>query len=311
MTEQTGLPVRKWYFAINEAGGSNYASRLVKAAVLSAKATTTLQPICLFHGRETALIGWLKAQGVATVAHTPSFVEYLSAGYGAELPKYIGHWLRVDIPDIEQEDELVLYTDIDVVFRSNPVFTFPRPRYFAAAAEHERTNFSYFNSGVMVMNLPGLRAVRPAFLQSIRNRMSALSYPPHDQGSFNAFFHGAWDRLPEIFNWKPYWGENGEAVIVHFHGTKPEHATAILDGRDPKPGSSWTKIVDRDRAAYRFYCTLWSQVLGSDGHQARTKKRLRPRTEHATIVSSREARRAARSARTGRVPRGAHTRPKD
>ena len=28
--------------------------------------------------------------------------------------------------------------------------------------------------------------------------------------------------LPPRFNWKPYWGMDKDAVIVHFHGPKPE-----------------------------------------------------------------------------------------
>ena len=46
---------------------------------------------------------------------------------------------------------------------------------------------------------------------------------PGDQGAYNEFYSGKFvvHRWP-LFNWKPYWGFNARAKLVHFHGPKPD-----------------------------------------------------------------------------------------
>ena len=42
-----------------------------------------------------------------------------------------------------------------------------------------------------------------------------------DQGYLNDVCWDDFEVLPLEYNWKPYWGTNDNAIIVHFHGLKP------------------------------------------------------------------------------------------
>ena len=42
------------------------------------------------------------------------------------------------------------------------------------------------------------------------------------------------DLLPDELNWKPYWGLNSNAEIVHFHGPKPSLVLEFLTKSDVK-----------------------------------------------------------------------------
>ena len=58
------------------------------------------------------------------------------------------------------------------------------------------------------------------------------------------FFRDRMNFLPDIYNWKPYWGINDAALVIHFHSVKPFHtAEFIVDhwkewwcARDVSPG---------------------------------------------------------------------------
>lgn len=251
-------PIRKLYLSINDVGIEKRGTRhLLYTAVGSCLAKTDLEVNLLYVGRKNEFTAHLEAKSVKVHYHDPAFAEVLRKGYKDEYEIFKGHWLRVDIPLIEKEDDFVLYTDIDVLFHDG--FTIPtvRPDFIAAAPEHEKNNFGYFNSGVMVVNVVGLRENHAAFGDALRRRVEGgFTYPAHDQASFNEFFKGRWQLLPNEFNWKPYWGVNKEAKIIHFHGTKPGHAEKIL-AEGAKAATSWEKIVARDPEAYRYYCDVW------------------------------------------------------
>lgn len=240
MTTNPSSLLQKWYFCINEAGFDGYFP-LVIAAVASARANTTLSPICIYGGNTARHIAKLTALGVTVIRHTSSFDADLRAGYGADYVRFNGHWLRVDLPLIDRSDDLVLYTDFDVIFLAQPsVHT--HPKCIGAGPEFDRTNRDYFSSGVMVLNLAGLRAAHKAFTAQIRARLGAgFTYPAHDQVSYNRFFQNtrlnrlrgrAFEALDPAHNWKPFWGENAATTILHFHGPKPWDIRAFASGTD-------------------------------------------------------------------------------
>ena len=81
----------------------------------------------------------------------------------------------------------------------------------------------YFNAGIMLINVPELRKRRERMLTMLAERR--LCYMEcWDQGFFNELYKGEFDELPLTFNWKPYWGINDQAVIVHCHWMKPNKA---------------------------------------------------------------------------------------
>ncbi len=228
-----GVSRMKWYFGLNEGGTRLDLGDLAKLAVTSAKRFTNLRPHMLYHGNRNAFTQWMEAQGVTVIdvrlSYDASMRKAIQAGwYPAPLE---GHWLRTEICNIECEEEFVLYTDIDVVFLKPIDLTSVRPRLFACAPEFDKENWSYFNSGVMVMNIPALRADYLRLRGHIEERFrDPANGAFNDQPVYNALYAGQWDRLDPIYNWKPYWDVNPEAAIFHFHGPKFDTIREIIDG---------------------------------------------------------------------------------
>jgi hypothetical protein len=253
--------LRHWYFCINEAGFDR-SRGLLEVAVRSAAANTALTPICLYNGQNPAHVATLEALGVRVIRHRSLFEDDLRAGYGEKFDTFSGHWLRVDIPLIETREDFVLYTDVDVMFLAQPELA-PKPALLAAAPEFDRSNLTYFSSGVMVLNIEGMQRVHAEFMAAIRARLhGAFKYPAHDQESFNRFFRGRNDRLPPECNWKPFWGVNEAARIVHFHGPKPAHARQIARGDGAGFMQIYRDLWAKAPEAYEHYARLFDRFSG-------------------------------------------------
>jgi hypothetical protein len=178
----------------------------------------------------------MEKNGVRVIDTAPSFLPTMqqAASGGAFKAHSIGHWLRIALPLVEQDHEFVLYTDCDVIFLRRVNWEAVRPKTFAGAPEFKADNWNYFNSGVMVLNIPQLRATYPAFEAHIISRITDPSWSFYDdQVALNEAYRGAWDKLDPGLNWKPYWGFNSRAGILHFHGPKLGVIEAITAGTWP------------------------------------------------------------------------------
>ena len=254
----------KWYFATNNHGLKNAFDQM-QSAVRSAAANTSLVPVCIVddEGADQSSvdkINWMEENGVKIFRHRSSFLSELVPVFGEKMNIYSGHWLRCDIPLIETEDEFVLYTDIDVVFLQDVAKSLPRPSLMSCGPEHHRDDYSYFNSGVVVMNVPAFAQKRDALLAELRNRLSTTA-PYDDQSLLNDVFKGEWDRLPNEWNWKPYWGRNDDAAILHFHGPKPNLVRQMQAGDEDRFGNDFKTIFNRDKEGYAYYLPVF------DGYQ--------------------------------------------
>jgi len=264
----------KWYFAVTEATLGHYDHDfigLMKAAVASARANTDLQPNLIYDGSENALTHDLRALGVTIHHHQLSMGPYIRqhapAGYAVDVA--CGAYLRTDIPEINQEDEFVLYTDCDVLFLRQPTFLTMRPKYFACAPEFFIDDYSNINTGVMLMNLPNLRAEIPNFRHFIQQRFPDLV--AFDQGAYQNYFLGQESRLSETTNWKPYWGLNDAAEIIHFHGPKPLAVRKGLQDPDYVMPTVWRDLLVRGQDAYPVYLALWDRYRAeAEASQAST-----------------------------------------
>jgi hypothetical protein len=255
------VKVRKWYFAINETGSANY-ERLIRAAVTSCRRNTSLAPICLYHGGDTPILAWLRQNGVEIIRHTVGIQPAILAAADTEHWKKAiasGAYLRIDIPAIEQEDDFVLYTDTDVIFLAEPQFG-GEPEFFACAPEIGRTNWRYVNTGVMLINVANMRrehAALSAFSAKGLTSFSRLGRGTYDQGALNAFFKGRWSRLPLELNWKPSWGINPAAQILHFHGPKPHHLEWISAGAFDDIPDIYRDMFERDPASHAHWLDMF------------------------------------------------------
>ena len=255
----------KWYFAISEISLSRENSDwpgLIRAAVRSARMNTTLKPHMLYNGEPNEFTNEIANLGVTIVPHRVSFYDALLSekekNPNFDLLSWSGAHLRIEIPLIEKQDEIVLYTDCDVMFLKDPALPY-LPKYFAAAPEESRTDYRGINTGVMLMNVPMLRNDLPAFTAFARQEIAAGR--PSDQTMYNEFYRDRWDRLDIALNWKPYWGAEPEAQIVHWHGPKPSWVHYYLEF--PKYHlrhmSHWRRLVDMNPDGYRHYLKVWQQ----------------------------------------------------
>jgi hypothetical protein len=113
------------------------------------------------------------------------------------------------------------------------------------------------NTGVMLMNVARLRESLPEFRKYVAKNLAALEAESWDEAAYRWFYRDengpVWDRLRPELNWKPYWGENAEAKIIHFHGPKP-FQKEYLD-------SHWPELKEHATGAYLTEVERWQTLL--------------------------------------------------
>ncbi len=221
----------KLYLALNEAGTRGEIGLHARMAVLSARKNTQLEPVLLYTGERNEETKWFEKQGVQIIDSSVPYVELILklTAEGRYSTATLGHWLRTNVCLEEKNDTFVLYTDVDVVFLANSQAIEMQPRYFAAAPQFKPNSWNYINAGVMLVNVEGLREDYREFEQYLINNIREHTYGFHDQIAYNIFYRDQWDRLPVEMNWKPYWGANERAEIVHFHGPKLGAINSIIE----------------------------------------------------------------------------------
>ena len=255
----------EWYFALTEDSTAfrQYAE-MIMVAVHTAQRHTSLEPYCIYEGGENDFTAWLKKRGVRIIQHR-SFVrdaleELGRAKQNPHLgPALSGAFSRIELPDLVEGNERVLYTDCDVFFLGEvvPELEANACRYFAVAPESARDDYVNMNTGVMLMNTERLRESLPAFREYISKNLAALEAESWDEAAYRWFYRDEegpmWDRLRPELNWKPYWGENAQAKIIHFHGPKPFQRDYI--------DSLWPELKPLTGGAYLTELEHWSKLL--------------------------------------------------
>lgn len=254
----------QWFMALNECSDETLRDHVDKyenfarVAVFSARLNAPrLRPNLIYNGGENAFTREMSAMGVNVIFHRLSFEHLLDDVPGREAlwrQTARGAMLRMDLPAIVASDETVLYTDTDVIFQADPGrFAFPC-EVLAVSSEFNIDDFNAINTGAMIINLGNARQV---FAELIRWTIPRLHLvPDYDQGAIRLFFNGNWARLDPRMNWKPYWGINPDALIVHYHGPKPSnfdtqsHLPLFGDG-------IYRHLYERNPASYAHYIALW------------------------------------------------------
>ncbi len=260
----------KWYFAVSAASlmrGDHDWPGVLRAAVNSANRNTTLQPNLLFDGEPSALTHELQARGVRVIPHRVSLYPQLAA-YAAQHGKdamwlhiAAAAFMRFDIPSIEQADDLVLYTDIDVMFLRHPNFFRTTPPLFFGASSQTTERYDDMNSGVMLMNVPAMREDHTRLCAFAANNLDLGL----DQEVLRVYHKGRYDLIDRSLNWKPYWGRNPDAQIVHFHGPKPVAVRKFLQhAGDSQLPADWQTLLSYNPDGYRHYLDLWDQLADPD-----------------------------------------------
>lgn len=254
----------KWYTCINEAGLDLYRDHL-RVALGSCRAKTGLDPHIIFDGDPRTLRSALgrtdftlhpRQSGllpdILRVPEQPGYKHRIAAGA----------FLRLEISRVDPEAEFVLYTDCDVMFGADPGLEDLRPAEIAAAPEMDRENWSAFNSGVMLFNMEAARRSYEPLLATARPTLGRPHF--YDQGVYNLFYAGRWERLPLAAHWKPYWGLNPDATILHFHGTKLSAMRRMIDGTgDAVVHAIWREMFESNQDAYRHYYRVAQSYLAA------------------------------------------------
>ena len=260
----------KWFFALND-GAPHFAAYadMVKVAVASARRHTRLEPVFLFDGEANGLTAWCSRNGVTVVSCRWRLLEEYrqvarETGRTKLMDYAAGIFLRLEVPRICAErgwaGEPVLYTDCDIMFTGDPEPLFPDlgGRFLAVAPEEDPNDTEAINSGVMLMHVAAMLGMEEAFGDFVRRNLAECAELT-DQFAYRAFYRRGWELLPLALNWKPYWGENPDARIVHFHGPKPFLREAIARGE--------AAPVQREmaRGAFGHYCAVWDRLLRDAG----------------------------------------------
>ena len=216
----------KWFFALNQSSSLfDHYCEMAKAAVISACKNTDLEPVLLFDGNSQEFIQWMQNHRVTVIQMESSLSEALAEIAPDRLDVGKGAFLRVDIPWVMDRmgwtDPYVLYTDCDVLFLKPLGLNDVLPTYFAVAAEIDIKDNLNMNSGVMIMNIENMQRTYQGFRRFTIKYLNHFAYLDYDQTAYRCYYHIEWQTLAPEYNWKPYWGMNHDAIILHFHGPKP------------------------------------------------------------------------------------------
>lgn len=258
----------QWFFALTEDSTAfrQYAD-MVMVAVHTARKFTSLEPHCIYDGADNEFTGWLSKHDVRIVRHR-SFVRAQLEELGRQKANphlaaaLSGAFSRVELPELVEGlggPERILYTDCDVIFLGEvvPELETNLCKYFAVAPESAQDDYVNMNTGVMLMNIASLREGLAEFREYISKNLAALERESWDEAAYRWFYRDSngplWDRLRPELNWKPYWGENRQARIIHFHGPKPFQREHI--------DSHWPELKPLTGGAYLSYVNRWAQLL--------------------------------------------------
>jgi len=282
----------KWFFAVNRASpGFPLFAELIAVAVRSARQhAPALDPHLIYDGPDDPLLERLRSAGVVVhrlrsflfdalteIAERTDCPQALQIGAGA--------FLRLEIPALAARegwaDEFVLYTDCDVMFLADPLpeLRGSTPEFFAVAPERAGDPLN-MNSGVMLMHLPGLRTRDDAFRAHARKHLEHFTHLTWDQEAYRTFYstrllpglevdrrilrytrplrRKRWGDLPLTLNWRPYWGPNPQASIIHFHGLKPQQSH-MIDG--PQAESALRPLRHLATPHYFELSEQWRRIL--------------------------------------------------
>jgi hypothetical protein len=253
----------QWFFALTEDSTAfrPYAE-MIMVAVHTARKFTSLVPHCIYDGGENDFTEWLVRHDVRIIQHRSVFREPLEElgrrkGNPHLGPALSGAFSRVELPDIVTRlggASRIFYTDCDVVFVGDvvPELETNPCEYFAVAPESVQDDYVNMNTGVMLMNTARLGESLPKFREYISQHLAELERESWDEAAYRWFYRDEngplWDRLRPELNWKPYWGDNSRAKIIHFHGPKPfqrDHLESHWPELKPLTGGAYEKMVEQ------------------------------------------------------------------
>ena len=192
---------------------------------------------CVYDTAPKSIIEWLKTENVKVYQWTVPYLYEIQKKYSGKknIDFVRGTYLTVEIAKVVRHYnvniEFLLYVDIDTYWRKPIELNNITPALFASSTDWHIDNWETFSTGVMVLNVENyLKKYDDFITYIIKNNFNFefVGLGPCVQGAWNSFFHEAHEKLPQVYDWKPWWGFNNDAKIVHFSGPKPKYAQKIL-----------------------------------------------------------------------------------
>ena len=110
----------------------------------------------------------------------------------------------------------------------------------------------------MWINVNNMREKLPELKRMlIESYFKKLGY---DQLALNSYYGSMYDYLDPLFNWKPYWGVNNNAFILHFHGPKPPLIEAFLRTPIQLPKAYIPLLNDSTINNYKHYLNIYNKL---------------------------------------------------
>ncbi len=246
---------------------------LAKVLVATARLNSNVELCCLYDGQEDEFTSWLSRWGVHCYIWKVSFLEDIRRTYTGKksLEFCAGTYLRTEIPNAFQHyglrDEYVLFLDVDTMVLNRINLNHIKPTYFAAAPDWDIADWSLVGTGVMLINLVEMRKNYSKLIGHLMQHDFDFSFDgagPCSQGAWNTFFRGRWDKLNPLYDWKPWWGFNLRAKIVHFSGPKPEEVPLLLGDQIDEGSMGETQkihhfVVNQDKNSFLRYSSIWKE----------------------------------------------------
>lgn len=274
--------LQNWYFCLSESTldrkDHDWISMAI-VAVRSCKKHTSLIPNLIYAGKPGPFTELMESEGVNIIYHTTALYDSLYNRYVkfSNKPDVLsiseGAFLRFDIPVLCQ-DRFALYTDVDVIF--NKQFDtneniLNNIKNFMAAPQSNPDDFENdLNSGILVLNIEHMRNNYFKLIDFTRKDLSVITDMVNlDQEILRMFFPlSERSQLNALYNWKPYWGYNERASIIHFHGPKALAVKTRIDTDIPFSYESWETLYNKNKDSYVEYVKLFEYYLKGDTNDA-------------------------------------------
>ena len=245
----------------------NAYADMLKVALITLRKYSTLEPYVVYDGWPNQLTDWLAKHEVGIIyRRSLLYPELVRLDRETQDKVYLNHGpgvlLKLDLTDICKErgwkEDQILFCDCDVIFTGDPAPLLPKlgGKCFAVAAEDDPNVPERMNTGVMLIDVEGLHRHSNEMRQYTAKHLPELVKISWEQHAYKMVFHDlGWAVLPSLLNWKPYWGINKDARIVHFHGPKPFLRSEIAAGRIHE---AHKPLVSGD---FHYYCELYDKAL--------------------------------------------------
>jgi len=170
-------------------------------------------------------------------------------------------FLRTEIPylcnKLGFDDQFIMYTDYDVLFQKRDYSDLKlfKPLYFSGCPEFNKNDWNVVNTGSMLMNIKYFLSIDKDIIEYINKNFENLT--TWDQSLYNNLYKNKIDKLPLEYNWKPYWGINPNAKIIHFHGAKP----LAVETESKKNEPIVKYLRELNKKGYDYYNSLWEKTI--------------------------------------------------